>query len=48
MPLKRKIYEGTNNVMEVGEDVTGKFWTREGLRQGFALSPILFTIKEKF
>lgn len=48
MLLKTKIYEGRNNVMEAGEDVTGKFWTREGLRQECALSLILFTIKEKF
>ncbi|XP_017765748.1 PREDICTED: uncharacterized protein LOC108554853 [Eufriesea mexicana] len=40
----KEVYEGASNVVSVGETITEAFWIREGLRQGYVLSPTLFTL----
>jgi len=43
--LRRRImetYKETRNIIKIGEEITGEFWTKEGVRQGCPLSPTLF------
>lgn len=44
LQMIKEIYKTTWNQIIVGEEMTGKFRTKKGLRQGCPLSPILFNI----
>lgn len=40
----KKIYKETKAVIRAGEEHTEKFWIKKGVRQGCALSPMLFNL----
>jgi len=45
--LRRRImetYRETRNIIKMEEEITGEFWTKEGVRQDCPLSPTLFNI----
>ena len=46
-PLRMRIggiYKKTRNTIEANGEMSSKFWTTKGVRQGCPLSPTLFTI----
>ena len=40
----KELYEETENVIRIGDEYSKTFWAKDGVRQRYSLSPVLFTL----